>query len=138
MLSAALQRAWPDHGQMGATSDFKSAYNQETALPSQAHLVTVAQYDPLKDATTFFLPLTQIFGGRLAGLNLLRCPNLGVLLIATLFAGVADHCSDDVILLNRKTFAMLIWKAWRRLALLLGWNIPDEKSPLPEETFRAI
>ena len=49
MLSVALQRAWPDQGQMGSTSDLNCAYKQETALPSQAHLITVSQYDPAKD-----------------------------------------------------------------------------------------
>ena len=138
VLAGALQKRWPEQALKGGTSDFASAYNQETACPHQAHLITIAQYDPIKMLIAFFLPLTQVFGARLAGLNFGRCANIGVYLLATLFAAPADHCVDDVITLERARFAHLVWRCWRRLAHLLGWNIPDEKSPEPSDLFKAI
>jgi len=47
-------------------------------------------------------------------------------------------CIDDLIFVENSETADSAYKAWRQLAACCGWVIPDEKSPPPDFTFRAL
>ena len=48
------------------------------------------------------------------------------------------HCIDDMMTAEPSEFIPLAYLCWRRLAALVGWNIPDEKSPPPAWVFRLL
>ena len=69
VLNGTLHATFPEDQLGGWASDFKSAYNQYTTNPLQTHLLTMGTWHPILENVVYFLPTTQLFGGRLAGLN---------------------------------------------------------------------
>lgn len=57
--------------------------------------------------------------------------------IAALLAIPAVHCVDDVIVVEVELIASS-YESWRQFAVLCGWDVPDEKSPRPSQSFRAL
>ena len=51
--------------------------------------------------------------------------------MATRFAAAMSSCVDDVICVERMTTIQSAYRCWRRLCDLLGWDVPDSKSPPP-------
>ncbi len=138
IMLSKLQDLFPKEPIDGLASDYNSAYNQKTGDPDMAHLLTVGRWDPITERIAYWQPLTQLFGGRVAGLNFCRCPSFACFLIAALFNTPADHCVDDVIMVMIRALALNSYRCWRALASLLGWDVPDDKSPLPSAYIRAL
>ena len=40
--------------------------------------------------------------------------------------------------MDRASTILCGWKCWRRVALDMGWDVPDEKSPLPSVVYLAV
>ena len=137
-LVRSLMELFPDTYLRGFTSDFKSAYRQATANPLHAHLWILAIYDPVKGCPCFAVAAAQLFGCSAAPLNFCRIPGWCSFVTSRLFCLAFVSCIDDMITVECDSHADVAYKAWRLFASLCGWNIPDEKSPPPTQSFRAL
>ena len=122
----------------GFPSDFKSAYRQVPSDPAQALDLVIASWDVESQMQVFFLAVTQLFGSGNAPLNFTRFPDFCCRAIAAPLAIPAVHCVDDVIDVEILELINCSYKAWRQSAVLCGWDVPDEKSPEPSQSFRAL
>ena len=48
------------------------------------------------------------------------------------------HCVDDMIVVETQKHVMSGWRGWKRLNIATGWDISDEKTPLPCTAFPVI
>ena len=83
-------------------------------------------------------PMTQLFGSRASPVNFSRIPIWTYRVMAIIFAAAMSSCVDDVICVERMTTIQSAYRCWRRLCDLLGWDVPDSKSPPPERALRMI
>ena len=79
-----------------------------------------------------------MFGSGNAPLNLTRYADFCCRALSALFAIPATHCVGDVIVFEILKTVMEAFTCWRAFAVLCGWDVPDEKSPLPSQLFRAL
>jgi len=133
-----IQEAFPQAGLSCLTSDYRKAYKQDTLSPSQMISVIIAVWCHKLQCTAFWIPLTQLFGSRVSPVNFSRIPIWTYRVMATLFAAAMSSCVDDVICVERMTTIQSAYRCWRRLCDLLGWDVPDSKSPPPERALRVL
>ena len=119
-------------------SDFKAAYKQIPADPGQASQFVMAVWDPASQKPAFFVALCQIFGSNTAPLNFCRIPEFCCFMVAACFGLLADHCVDDLLAAERSAMAASGFMAWRALATLCGFDVPDSKSPPPSDFLRTL
>ena len=120
------------------TSDFKTAYRQVTADPSQAQLFVVAMYCPVTASTVFGGAVSQLFGSGSAPLNFSRYPSWCTWAVSVLFLLPMEQCVDDLLSVERLTTMFSGYRSWRVFAAICGWDIPDEKSPEPQQFLRTL
>ena len=58
--------------------------------------------------------------------------------MAACFAVAMSSCIDDVVSLERTATVATAYLTWRTLCDLLGWGVPDSKSPPPERSFMVL
>ena len=100
--------------------------------------VVVAQWCPSQGMPHFWLPVSQLFGGRATPQNFARFPAWLCALAAILYAVPVQHCVDDMIGMDRLECVASGWEAWRHLADVTGWDVPDAKSPPPSQVYTAV
>ena len=122
----------------GYTSDFKSAYRQVPSCPLQALEFIVVFWDPTRKAHGYGVAACQLFGSGNSPLDFCRYSDWVCSVLSCLFAVPADHCVDDVLVVEREATAFSGYSSWRKFAVLCGWDIPDEKSPPPSVRFRTL
>ena len=137
-MARAVAEAFPGERLAGFPSDFKSAYRQVTACPTQALDFVVATWNPSLACEVFFLAVSQLFGSGNAPLNFTRYPDFCCRALSVLFASAAVHCVDDMLVLEVLRTLASSFSCWRRFAVLCGWDVPDIKSPPPSQRFRAL
>ena len=96
------------------------------------------QYNPNINGTVAFEPLSLLFGGSEDPQQFSRFPAWVCFCLAVTLAVGAQHCVDDLILIEEIVGLLHGWTCWRILAMLLGWDVPDSKSPLPSQLFTAL
>ena len=134
----ALQERFPWSPTAGWTSDFAKAFKQVAHLPFFIMLVVIAQWCPDEGMVHFWIPLSQLFGGRSSPQNFSRYPAWFCFELAMAFALSVQHCVDDMLGMDRLECVDIGWRAWRRFAAALGWDVPDAKSPLPSRSYVAV
>ena len=134
----AVQEAYPSSATAGWTSDFAKAFKQVPHLPFFKFLCVIAQWCPAEKCVHFWLALSQLFGGRLAPQNFARYPAWFTEILASALAIPVQHCSDDMLGMERFETVWSGWAAWRKLASTLGWDVPDAKSPEPSQCYLAV
>jgi len=137
-LIRSVMEAFPRSKLHGFTSDFKSAYRQCTAAPEHAPFWVLTIWNPVDQCQIFAVASAQLFGCSIAPVNFCRIPDFCAHLASRLFWVPFLHCVDDLMSVEPVETSLCGNKAWRLLALLCGWNIPDDKSPLPSDFFRLL
>ena len=137
-LNRGMQERFPEQNLAGLTSDFKGAYKQDTADPHQATLFAVTTWDDERKMKVIGLAVAQLFGGSSAPLNFTRIPDWCCHMMAFFFTMAMVHCVDDMLSTERLSTIHSGFCAWRMLADLCGWDVPDEKSPPPSVHVRAL
>ena len=122
----------------GYTSDFAKAFKQIPGHPSERHMMHLVQWDPITNGAVMFVTLCQLFGGRAGPQNFSRYPAWLCYTMAVLFALASMHCVDDIIVQEHMDTIESGWHCWRAFATLLGWDVPDSKSPMPSCIFQAL
>ena len=135
-LVRAMMEAFPDQQLLGFTSDFKSAYRQCTASPEHAAFWVLTIWNPETQSQVFAVASAQLFGCSLAPLNFCRIPDWCAFVSSRLFLLAMLHCIDDLMSVEPLAISECGNKAWRTLARVCGWDIPDDKSPPPCAFFR--
>ena len=133
-----VQEAFPDAGLSCFTSDFRKAYKQDSLSPSQMFWVIIAVWSHEHQRPLFWMPRTQLFGSRVSPVNFSRIPIWSYGLMAALFAVAMSSCVDDVICVERMSTIQSAFICWRRVCWLLGWDVPDSKSPPPQRALRVL
>ena len=134
----ATQEQFPASPTAGWTSDFAKAFKQVPHLPFFACLVIVALWNPKLLKKQFWIPCSQLFGGRSSPQNFSRYPAWFCYLLAIATVVALQHCVDDVLGMDRQSTVMSGWLAWREIAAALGWDVPDKKSPYPTQNYLAV
>ena len=134
----ASQQRFPRAPMSGWTSDFAKAFKQVPRRPSWRRLAVFGLWCPGEEMTHFFIALSQLFGGRLAPQNFSRYPAWLCFLLAYAFVVPIQHCVDDMCSIERSSTIMCGWRAWRETAALLGWDVPDSKSPEPSQEYIVV
>ena len=49
-----------------------------------------------------------------------------------------EQCVDDLLSVERASTMLSGYYSWRSFAALCGWDVPDEKSPPPQQFFRTL
>ena len=80
----------------------------------------------------------QLFGGSSAPLKFSRCPDDAAEICAVIFAIIFLQCADDLLGWEPTESADWAYAMWRIFAVLVGWDISDDKSPLPASEPRAL
>ena len=109
------------------TSDFKSAYRQVTSDPLQANLFVIAMWCYLTSSVVFGAAVSQLFGSGSAPLNFSRYPSWCTEVMALVFLLPMEQCVDDLLAAERKSTIWSGYHAWRAVADLCGWVVPDAK-----------
>ena len=137
-LSRAAQEAFPEEGLSCFASDFRKAYKQDSLSPRQMRQAIIAVWSAAMAATVFYVPRTQLFGSRVSPVNFSRLPIWTYKVMAVLFCVAMLSCVDDVICTERMSTIQSAYRCWRRLCDLLGWDVPDSKSPPPARALRVL
>ena len=120
------------------TSDFKTAYRQVTADPEQAHLFVVAMWCYLSSSIVFGAAVSQLFGSGSAPLNFSKSPAWCTWAVSVLFLLPMEQCVDDLLSVERLSTMMSGFISWRAFAAACGWDVPDAKSPPPQQFLRTL
>ena len=88
--------------------------------------------------TLFYKPRTQLFGSRLSPVNFARMLIWTYKVMTVLFLVAMSSCVDDVLCVERTATITSAYRCWRKLCELLGWDVPDSKSPPPTRAFRVL
>ncbi len=112
--------ACPDSATGGTTSDFAKAYKQVPKHPSQRRMRRLLQYNPNINDTVAFEPLSLLFGGSEDPQQFSRFPAWVCFCLAVALAVGAQHCVDDLILIEEIVGLLHGWTCWRILAMLPG------------------
>ena len=91
-------------------------------------LEDIAQGDPVAVIPRF--GIWEQHGGQVEE----TCRVIDVLLVN----GAMSSCVDDVICIERLETVGSAYVCWRELCNLLGWDVPDSKSPPPERSFQVL
>ena len=134
----AVRRRHNSHQLHGWPCDLKSAYKQVPNDPRLVRLSTIVQWSPEAQRAVFFLAFCQLFGGKSPPLNFARYPAWLCEVAAVLFGIPVSHCVDDMISVEPRKLAMLGRWCFVELCRLTGWEISEEKSPLPSDCFVVI
>ncbi len=126
-----LQERFPEEATAGWTSDFAKAFKQVPHLPCLTRLCIIVQWCPKDCRSHFWLPRSQIFGGRSAPQSLSRYPAWFCCLLSSAAAVPIHHCVDDMMGMERVSDVQSSWGTWRSLASLLGWEVHATTSPPP-------
>ena len=137
-LTRMANEAFPECALHGFASDFAKAFKQCTNAPEQIAMCILCQWDPHSQRVAFLGARTQLFGGRAAPTNFTRIPAWLCIVACVLAALAMNHCVDDMLCIERGETALSGWFFWRSLAALCGWDIGNDKSPLPSDCFRAL
>ena len=86
----------------------------------------------------FLIAVSQLFGSGNAPLNFTRYPDFCCRAIMALLAIAAVHCVDDVLVVEALMTVESAHLAWRFFANLCGWDVPEAKSPTPNDDFRPL
>ena len=98
----------------------------------------MAQWSPEHDRVVFLLGRTQFFGGKSCPVNFARIPDWCCFMLACLGAIASSHCVDDLLSVDRFSTIAEAWLLWRCFAILCGWDVPDKKSPIPDQAHRVL
>ena len=137
-LIRSCMENFPGQKLLGFTSDFKSAYRQCTANPDHASFWVLTIWNPVHQCQVYGVAAAQLFGCSIAPLNFCRIPDWCAFISSRLFWIAMLHCVDDIMSVEPDQVSLSGNKAWRILAKCCGWNIPDEKSPLPADLYRLL
>ena len=130
--------AYPEEDLQGWPSDFKGAFKQVPAVLLFLSLLVLVQYSPALKKPIYWLPLSQVFGSKMAPINFCRYPTWFCDTVAALFAVPMSHCVDDMISVEPAKVVESGWASWRLMAELAGWELNEEKSPWPSSWFQVI
>lgn len=123
-------------------SDFAKAYKHVADWPAVARNKILAQWHPGLRLVVFLLTAAQFFGGKSAPLKFARVPDRCCYCVSTLAALCTTHCVDDMICndicIDRESCIICGRHLWRTFAILGGWDVPDEKYPIPSVAQRVI
>ena len=120
------------------TSDFKTAYRQVTSDPNQVNLWVIAMWCAVTSSVVFGAAVSQLFGSGTAPLNFRRHPAWCTWAVSTLFLLPIEPCVDDLLSVERATAMLIGYHCWRSFADACGWDVPDEKSPRPQQYLRTL
>ena len=120
------------------TSDFKTAYRQVTSDPGQSHLWVIAMWCTLTSSVVFGAAVSQLFGSGTAPLNFSRFPSWCTWSVSVLFLLPMEQCVDDLLSVERQSTMLSGYHCWRSFAASCGWDVPDEKSPEPQQCLRTL
>ena len=104
----------------GSTSDFNSAYRQVTAAPEQARYFVIAMWGPMSRRVTYGLAVSQLFGSGAAPYLFSRFPAWCVFVLGCAFAVLADHCVDDILVVEAAVSCFSAFSSWRSFAVSCG------------------
>ena len=113
------------------TSDFAKAYRQVAQMIEQLHLTVVAQWCLHLKTSVFIMSAGQLFGGKIPSQNVSRHPAWWCYVMAPMYGLPLQHSVDDVVATERCSVVDLGNEVWRKTIEMVGWDIPDSKSPLP-------
>ena len=134
----ASQERFPRDAMSGWTSDFAKAFKQIPRRPKWRRLAIFGVWCPEEEMVHYFLALTQLFGGRLGPQNFSRYPAWLCFLMSYAFVVPIQHCVDDMCSIERSSTVTHGWQAWREAATILGWDVPDSKSPVPSQAYLVV
>ena len=137
-MSRRAQEQFPTEGLSGFASDYRKAYKQDSLSPTQMCLALIAVWSAALSRTLFYKPRTQLFGSRLSPVNFARLPIWTYKVMTVLFLVAMSSCVDDVLCVERTATITSAYRCWRRLCELLGWDVPDSKSPPPSRALRVL
>ena len=120
------------------TSDFKTAYRQVTSDPNQANLWVIAMWCAVTSSVVFGAAVSQLFGSGTAPLNFSRYPAWCTWAVSILYLLPMEQCVDDLLSVERVTTMLSGYHCWRSFADACGWDVPDEKSPKPQQYLRTL
>ena len=120
------------------TSDFAKAYKQVPLAPWCQCYVVLVQWSPEWQAPAFFISRTQLFGGRTAPINFARYATWCGDILAVLAAIALAQCVDDLLSAEPEATIASAFIMWRGFAEVCGWDVPDSKSPPPENIRRLL
>ena len=133
-----LVASWFDEPLSAITSDFKSAYRQVTSDPNQANLFVIAMWCCLTRSIVYGAAVSQLFGSGSAPLNFSRYPSWCTWAVSVLFLLPMEQCVDDLLSVERKVTMQSGYRVWRAFAEACGWDVPDSKSPPPQQFLRTL
>ena len=134
----SVNMTFPEATLAGFPSDFAKAYKQVPEDPVEVENLVLAQFEPDKQCLAYWLPLTLLFGGRLAPLLFTRFPAFMIHIVAVLFCIAMQHCVDDLLNVERELTIQDCHKLWMKLCRLTGWDVPLAKTPVPARKFTVI
>ena len=133
--------AWPspDRVSRGASEDMDDAYGQVPVAASSIPLCIETVYDPIVDATVFFVVYEQPFGAEAAVPNCCRIFETFCRMVRRFLFLVMDHMFDDFFAVEPAWSPSVGMFAFRECARTLGYAFnDDEKAQYVAEVFACL